>query len=92
MAVAAGAQPARARRQRGRGGERSYGGQYTLAFRARAGGPVIGAVSLPMSGCGFVSILDNGKEGAGLLPGDGAGDILDRIAQISGVNWPVGGP
>lgn len=69
----------------------SYGGQYTLVFRARAGGPVVGAVSLPMSGCGFVGIVGHGNVEADLLPADGAGDILGRIAQVSGVNWPVGG-
>jgi hypothetical protein len=69
-----------------------YGGRYILTFRTRAGGSVIGAVSLPMSGCAFVGILHNGKDSADLLPGDGTGAVLGRIAQISSVNWPVGGP
>jgi hypothetical protein len=68
-----------------------YSGQFTLTFRARARGPVTGTVSLPMTGCGFVGILDNGKDVADLLPGDGAVAVLGRIAQISSVNWPVGG-
>jgi hypothetical protein len=38
-----------------------------------------------------VSIVDNGNDVAELLPGDGSGAILTRIAMISGVNWPVGG-
>jgi hypothetical protein len=68
------------------------GGRFTLTFLTRAGGPVIAAVSLPMSGCAFVGILDNGKDSADLLPGDGGAEVLRRIAQISSVNWPVGGP
>ena len=68
------------------------GGRFTLTFQTRAGGPVIAAVSLPMSGCAFVGILDHGNDSADLLPGDGAGEVLGRIAQISSVNWPVGGP
>lgn len=65
-----------------------FGGEVMLTFRARVGGPVLAAVNLPQSGCGFVSVAQNGKQQqTSLLPADGATDVLWRIGRITGLDW-----
>jgi hypothetical protein len=59
----------------------------TLTFRAQTGGPELAVASLPTSGCAFVGITVHGKPEAGLLPGDGATDVLWRIQQVTGLDW-----
>jgi hypothetical protein len=66
-----------------------FGGDVTLTFRARVGGPVLAAVSLPLSGCAFVEPMVNGKPEASLVPGDSATDVLWRIGRITGLDWAV---
>lgn len=63
-----------------------FGGDVTLTFRARAGGPVLAAVDLPQSGCAFV-VVAHGMQETSLLPGEGARDVLWRIARITGLDW-----
>jgi hypothetical protein len=65
------------------------GGELTIVFRARPGGPVLAKARAGLSGCAFLSYTMPGRPETGLGGGDAGQGLLAQINHVAGLHWTV---
>ncbi len=66
-----------------------FPGTITVAFRARAGGPILASATGEMSGCGFVSYTMPGHPETGIGSTGAGANLLAEVNRVSGLHWAV---